>query len=83
MGVKLALHAGVDVVPVALKTDFWSNGKHHTGFGPVHRNRPIYITFGSPMTPTGRGKAEHLKVVEFVESHLKAWGAEIEEDAPE
>ena len=27
LGVKLAKKAGVDVVPIALKTDFWGNGK--------------------------------------------------------
>ncbi len=74
LGVKLALHAGVDIVPVALKTDFWSNGKHHTGFGPIRKDAPIHFAFGPPMTPTGRGKTEHLRVIEFIESHLKPWG---------
>jgi 1-acyl-sn-glycerol-3-phosphate acyltransferase len=81
LGVKLALHAGVDIVPIALKTDFWSNGALHTGFGPIRRNLPIHIAFGPAMTPTGRGRAEHLKVIEFIESHLKAWGGAIEEQA--
>jgi 1-acyl-sn-glycerol-3-phosphate acyltransferase len=79
LGIKLAIHAGVDVVPVALKTDFWSNGKRHTGFGPINRKFPIHISFGEPLTPAGRGKNEHLKVCEYIEAHLRLWGAPIEE----
>jgi 1-acyl-sn-glycerol-3-phosphate acyltransferase len=82
LGIKLAIHAGVDVVPVALKTDFWSNGKRHTGFGPLRRKLPIYFSFGPPLTPVGRGKSEHQKVVEFIEGHLREWGGEIEESSP-
>jgi len=82
LGIKLALHAGVDVVPVALKTDFWSNGKRRTGFGPLQRKLPVYFSFGPPLTPVGRGKEEHMNVVEFIESRLKEWGAAIETDQP-
>jgi 1-acyl-sn-glycerol-3-phosphate acyltransferase len=78
LGIKLALHAGVDVVPIALKTDWWSNGKRHTGFGPLKRKHPIHITFGEPLTPVGRGKNEHLKVCEYIEEHLKSWGASVQ-----
>lgn len=80
LGIKLALHAGVDVVPVALKTDFWSNGKRRTGFGPIKRKLPVYFSFGPPLTPVGRGKAEHMKVVEYIETRLKKWGAALEAD---
>ena len=83
LGVKLALHAGVDIVPIALKTDFWSNGKHHTGFGPIRRNCPIHIAFGPMLTPAGRGRKEHQQVVEYVENHLKAWGGMVETIAGE
>jgi 1-acyl-sn-glycerol-3-phosphate acyltransferase len=79
LGIKLAIHAGVDVVPVALKTDFWSNGKRHTGFGPLKRKLPIYFSFGAPLTPVGRGRDEHAHVVEFIENNLRAWGAPVEE----
>ncbi len=82
LGIKLAIHAGVDVVPVAVKTDFWSNGKRHTGFGPLQRKLPIYFSFGPPLSPVGRGKNEHLQVVEYVESHLKGWKAAVEEAPP-
>ena len=35
LGVKLAKKAGVDVVPIALKTDFWGNGKWIKEVGPL------------------------------------------------
>ncbi len=78
LGTKLAIHAGANIVPVALKTDFWSNGKMHTGFGPIHRDRRIHFAFGEPMTPSGRGREAHMKTVEFIESHLRTWGAALD-----
>lgn len=79
LGIKLALHAGVDVVPFALKTDFWTNGKLIKGFGRLRRDRPVHIAFGSVMKVDGRGKKEHQQIVDFVTAHLKSWGALIEE----
>ena len=79
LGVKLALHAGTEIVPIALKTDFWTNGKILKGFGPLVRSRPIHIAFGAPIMPVGRGKAEHQCTVDFVATHLESWGADIED----
>ncbi|MCP5046732.1 MAG: 1-acyl-sn-glycerol-3-phosphate acyltransferase [bacterium] len=73
LGVKLAGKAGVKVVPLAIKTDFWGDSKLIKGFGPINREKPIYMTFGEPMTVAGNGKAEHQQVVEFIASHLEGW----------
>lgn len=73
LGVKLAKSAGAQVIPVAIKTDFWGNGKYIKDFGPVDRNQPINITFGEPMSIQGAGKEEHKRVVEFISTHLKEW----------
>lgn len=77
LGIKLAAKAGVPVVPVAVKTDYWGNGAILRGFGPVHRNRTIHIEFGEPLTVEGRGKTEHEKVLDFIEGRLREWGAPI------
>jgi 1-acyl-sn-glycerol-3-phosphate acyltransferase len=77
LGVKLAARAGASVIPVAVKTDYWGSGGLFRGFGPVRRNRPIYIEFGSPIAVTGRGKAEHEQCLDFIESRLRQWGARI------
>jgi 1-acyl-sn-glycerol-3-phosphate acyltransferase len=77
LGVKLAAKAGVPLVPVAVKTDYWGSGGIFRGFGPVHRDRPIHIEFGDPLHVSGRGKAEHDHCLDFIESRLRAWGAQI------
>jgi 1-acyl-sn-glycerol-3-phosphate acyltransferase len=77
LGIKLALRAGVKVMPVALKTDYWGSGGVFRGFGPVRRDREIRIEFGDAVAPVGRGKAEHELCLDFIESRLRAWGAQI------
>lgn len=77
LGIKLASRAGVPVVPVAVKTDFWTNGTVLRGFGPIKRDRTVHIEFGPAMSVEGRGKAEHQACVDFVESRLRAWGAPV------
>ena len=81
LGVKLALHAGTEIVPIALKTDFWTNGTILKGFGPLVRSRTIHISFGPSMAPIGRGKAEHQRTVDFVTTCLESWGADVEDAA--
>jgi 1-acyl-sn-glycerol-3-phosphate acyltransferase len=77
LGVKLASRAGVSVLPVALKTDFWGSGGLFRGFGPVHRDREVRIEFGEALPVSGRGKAEHEACLDFIESRLRAWGASV------
>jgi 1-acyl-sn-glycerol-3-phosphate acyltransferase len=81
LGTKLAARAGVPVVPVALKTDYWGNSPVFRGFGPVHRDRPVMMEFGAAIPVSGRGKAEHEAVLDFIEGRLREWGAAVE-DAP-
>lgn len=74
LGIKLARAAGVQVVPVAIRTDFWGNGKILKDIGPVDRSAPVHMTFGEPFSVEGSGKEEHKKVVEFISGHVKQWG---------
>jgi len=73
LGIKLAKNTGVKVLPTAVKTDFWGNSKHLKGFGPIDRKKPIYMTFGKPMTVKGNGKEEHEQIIRFIGSHLEEW----------
>jgi 1-acyl-sn-glycerol-3-phosphate acyltransferase len=77
LGVKLAVKAGVRVMPVALKTDYWGSSGIFRGFGPIHRDRIVRLEFGESMEVSGRGKAEHEACLDFIESRLRAWGAKI------
>jgi 1-acyl-sn-glycerol-3-phosphate acyltransferase len=77
LGVKLAARAGVRLLPIAVKTDYWGSSGIFRGFGPVRRDRPIHIEFGESMPVAGRGKAEHDQCLDFIESRLRAWGAPV------
>jgi len=73
LGVKLAKKAGVKVVPVALKTDFWGNGKVIRELGPLDSRKTIHIKFGEPFPVAGTGKEENQRIIDFIQSSLKEW----------
>ncbi len=73
LGTKLAGRAGVQVIPIAIKTDFWGNGKFIKELGPIYPEKTIYMTFEKPMHIQGTGKEEHQKVVDFISSKLDEW----------
>jgi 1-acyl-sn-glycerol-3-phosphate acyltransferase len=74
LGVKLAGRAGVPVVPIAIKTDFWKNGKIFKDLGPIDRTKQIYIEFDKPIAIKCHGKEENEQIIEFISSRLKRWG---------
>jgi 1-acyl-sn-glycerol-3-phosphate acyltransferase len=73
LGVKLAKKAGIRVVPVAIKTDFWAIGKRLKDIGPIKRRRPIHIHFGEPMAISGNGREQHQQIIEFIQAKLGEW----------
>lgn len=73
LGIKLARAAKVKVVPVAIKTDFWGNGRLIKEMGPLNRDQDIYMTFGPPLAIKGSGGEEHQQVIEFIQGHLQTW----------
>jgi 1-acyl-sn-glycerol-3-phosphate acyltransferase len=73
LGVKLAKKAGVTVVPIALKTDFWGNGKLIKEIGPLDHKKHIHIKFGEPMKITGNGKDENQRIIDFIKTSLEEW----------
>ena len=73
LGVKLAKKAGVEVVPVAIKTDFWGNGRLVKELGPLDSRKHIHIKFGEPHKVTGSGKDENQKIIDFIASSLNKW----------
>lgn len=73
IGVKLAQKAGVPVLPVAIKTDAWTNGKLIKDLGRIHPNVSTHFAFDAPLQIQGKGKEEHQKVIEFISGKLKEW----------
>lgn len=73
IGVKLARKADVEVIPIAIKTDFWGNGKRIKELGPLDHKKHIYIRFGEPMQITGNGKKENQEIIDFIKASLEEW----------
>ncbi len=74
LGIKLAKSAVVTVIPIAIKTDFWGNGKIIKDLGRINRNKPVFIHFGKPFFVQGTGKEEHKQVIDFITTNLQKWG---------
>jgi 1-acyl-sn-glycerol-3-phosphate acyltransferase len=73
IGVKLAARAKVPVVPIALLTDTWGNGRWLKDLGPVDPKKTVYFDFGKPIEIQGRGAEEHQRIVEFIGAKLDKW----------
>lgn len=75
MGVKLAHRAKVPIVPLALRTDAWRNGRRLKDFGRIDRGRTVHFDFGPPLEVRGRGAEEHQTILEFIQDRLRRWEA--------
>jgi 1-acyl-sn-glycerol-3-phosphate acyltransferase len=73
LGVKLAKKAGVNVVPIALKTDFWGKGKLIKELGPLDSKKIIYFKFGESFPVTDTGKTENQKIIDIIQTSLAEW----------
>jgi len=73
LGIKLAKNANVNVVPVAIKTNFWKSGKLMKDIGKIDRKIPIHIKFGEPFKVEGQGNKEHQKMMGFIQQNLTKW----------
>jgi 1-acyl-sn-glycerol-3-phosphate acyltransferase len=61
------------VVPLALLTDAWGNGKRVKDFGKIDPTRKVHLAFGEPMHIVGQGTREHQAVIEFIRGKLREW----------
>ncbi len=77
IAVKLASRAGVPVVPFAIKTDFWENGKILKDLGSLSRDRRIHMRFGPALAPGGDARKTQETLLNFVLKNLKEWNVEI------
>jgi len=74
IGVKLAKHAEVPVIPIAIKSDAWGkDGFPITYFGKIDPAKTVRISFGDPLYITGNGKQEHDLAVNFIQDKLTSW----------
>lgn len=73
IGVKLAKRANAPIIPVALKTDAWANGKRLKDFGRIDPSKKVYFAFGEPLWVRDRGNEEHREVIRFICEKLEEW----------
>ncbi len=73
IGVKLARKAGVNILPIAVKTNFWQNGKRLRDFGPIDRTQPVHFAFGEPIPVDKTGREAHQHALDFICAHLAHW----------
>jgi 1-acyl-sn-glycerol-3-phosphate acyltransferase len=74
IGVKLAKHAGVPVIPIAVRTDAWGNkGFPINYFGRIDPTKPVRMSFGDPIYVHGNGKQEHEIITYFITDKLRQW----------
>lgn len=73
IGVKLAVKAGVPVVPLALKTDAWTNGRRLKDFGKIQPQKKVHVAFAPPVAATGKGEEAQQAVLAFIQESLARW----------
>ncbi len=73
IGVKLAQRGQVPVVPIALLTDAWGNGKWIKDLGPIDPQKTVRFAFGEPIEIEGRGAKQHQEIIDFIETKLNDW----------
>lgn len=73
IGVKLARKAGVPVVPIALKTDAWGQGKRIKELGRIRPELPIRFKIAPALEVDGTGKKTHEQICEFISQTLEDW----------
>ena len=73
IGVKLAKKCGVPIVPLALKTDAWQNGKYFKDFGAIDAAKRVCFAFGEPFSVIGKGTEEQQTINMFISEKLSCW----------
>ena len=73
IAVKLAKKAQVPIVPLALKTDAWQNGRKFKDFGTLDLEKTAYFSFGQPIVVETKGDTEQAAVNSFIEKKLEEW----------
>lgn len=75
IGVKLAKKAGAPIVPIALKTDAWGNGRYLKDFGRIKPSCKVHFAIGKPLWVKDRGREEQEQIIHFISERLAQWSA--------
>lgn len=75
IGIKLARKTNAPVIPLALKTDAWGQGKRIKELGKIRPDLPVRFKFAPAMRIAGNGRQEHAWICNFIEETVAAWQA--------
>ena len=75
IGEKMARHSGVPIVPVALKTDAWGQGRLIKEIGVFNPAKTIHYRFAKPVRVDGNAKNIHVEICSFIASALQEWNS--------
>jgi 1-acyl-sn-glycerol-3-phosphate acyltransferase len=73
IGVKLAKKTGVPIIPLALKTDAWSNGSRLKDFGTILPDKKVHFEFGAQIDSGANAQQIQAEIIQFIQTKLKAW----------
>ncbi|MGD8781785.1 MAG: lysophospholipid acyltransferase family protein [Ignavibacteria bacterium] len=73
LGVKLAQKNKVKVIPIAILSDAWSNGKLIKEFGPIDTNKEVRFSFGEPIATDTSSSEAQSKTIEFIKNSFISW----------
>lgn len=73
IAIKLARKTGAPLVPLALKTDAWGQGRRIKELGRVRPDLPVRYRFGAPLRASGNGREEHAAICAFIAEALGQW----------
>lgn len=76
LGVKLAKRNNVPIIPIALYTEAWGNGKLIKEVGKIDPTKEVKISFGEAFNVQGNGNLEHQKVIDFIKQKFVEWNLE-------
>jgi len=74
LGIKLAKRNNVPVIPIALISNAWGNGKFIKEVGKIDPSKEVRIAFGEPIHITGNGSENHQQVINFIRNKFIEWG---------
>lgn len=74
LGIKLAKKSGAAIIPIALVTDAWGNGKLIKEAGKIDPTKKVHFRFGEPITLKGNGSEEHETILSFIKENIIRWG---------
>jgi len=74
LGTKLANHANVPLLPIAVKTDFMGIGRMLKDCGKIDRRKTVHVKVGEPISVQGNVRDAHKAAMDFITSNLLAWG---------